>query len=149
VARPLSEEEAGRFRAGLPAARIDAVVAHAAYLINLCSPDDTLWRRSIAACGDELLRCGRLGVPWLVVHPGGHMGRGEEFGVRRAAEAIDRIHERVPHGEAGLAIETSAGQGTSIGRTFEQIAAIVERVQEAERVGVCLDTCHVFAAGYD
>jgi deoxyribonuclease-4 len=149
AARPLPEDEVRRFRDAVRDARIEAVVAHDAYLINLCSPDDALWRRSVEACAEELERCARLGVPWLVVHPGAHMGQGEAFGVRRMAEAIDLIHDRVPADQAGLAIETTAGQGTILGHTFEQIAAIVALARDSGRIGVCLDTCHVFAAGYD
>ena len=149
AARPLSDDEAERFRQGVAKAGVTHVVAHDSYLINLCSPDDALWKRSIDACAEELERCGRLGVPWLVTHPGGHMGEGEAFGVRRMAEAMDRIHERVPATVASLALETTAGQGTILGYRFEQLAAVIEATQDPKRVGVCLDTCHVFAAGYD
>jgi deoxyribonuclease-4 len=149
AARPLGEEEVARFRAARARAGIDPVVAHDSYLINLCSPDDTLYRKSIDALVEELERCGRLGVEWLVVHPGGHMGQGEDFGVRRMAGAIDQIHGRLPDGRANIAIETMAGQGTVIGHRFEQIAAVLGRVKRSECLGVCLDTCHVFAAGYD
>jgi len=149
AARPLSDDEAARFREQVRSTGIDPVVAHDSYLINLCSPDDRLWTRSIDACVLELQRCERLGVPWLVAHPGGHMGQGEEFGIRRMAEAIDTIHDRVPSRRASLAIETTAGQGTVIGYRFEQIGAIIERTRDPDRIGVCLDTCHVFAAGYE
>ena len=149
AARPLSDEEAARFRDHLRRSGIERVVAHDSYLINLCSPDDALWRRSIEACVIELERCARLGVPWLVIHPGGHMGRGEEFGIARMADAIDLIHEQVTEDQASLAMETTAGQGTVIGYRFEQIAAVIARTAVPERLGVCLDTCHIFAAGYD
>jgi deoxyribonuclease-4 len=149
AARTLHDAEAERFRAALAASGITRVVAHDSYLINLCSPDDHLWRRSIDACALELERCRRLGVPWLVAHPGGHMGQGEAFGIRRMAEAIDVVHGRVPRDGASLALETTAGQGTVIGHRFEQIAAIIARTKDPGRIGVCLDTCHVFAAGYD
>ena len=149
AARELPDEEVERFRTALRHNGIDRVVAHDSYLINLCSPDDALWRRSIEACALELERCVRLGIPWLVAHPGGHMGRGETYGVARMAEAIDAIHARVPAEGASLALETTAGQGTVIGHRFEQIASIIEATAEPDRLGVCLDTCHVFAAGYD
>lgn len=149
AARILGDAEVDRFRAARVRAGIDPVVAHDSYLINLCSPDDALYARSIGALVEEMERCRRLGVDWLVVHPGGHMGQGEDFGVRRMAAAIDEIHGRVPAGATGIALETMAGQGTVIGHRFEQIAAILARVQRPERLGVCLDTCHVFAAGYD
>jgi deoxyribonuclease IV len=149
AARPLGDEEAARFRKEKDRAGMEQVVAHDSYLINLCSPDDRLWRKSIDACADELERCRKLGVPWLVVHPGGHMGEGETFGIRRMAEALDLIHDRVPAGGASIAIETTAGQGTVIGHRFEQIGEIIAGTKRPERLGVCLDTCHVFAAGYD
>ena len=148
-ARPLEDDEALRFRSAFAASGMSRVVAHDSYLINLCSPDEVLWEKSIDACALELLRCARLGVPWLVIHPGAHMGEGEAPAVRRMAQAIDAVHDRVPRAAASLAIETAAGQGTTIGHRFEQIGAVVARTREPERVGLCLDTCHVFAAGYD
>jgi deoxyribonuclease-4 len=149
AARRLDDDEVARFKAARAKTGIDPVVAHASYLINLCSPDDALYRKSIGAVVEELERCGRLGVEWLVVHPGGHMGKGEEFGIRRMAEAIDEIHGRLAGGGAKIAMETTAGQGTVIGHRFEQIGAILARVRRPERLGACLDTCHVLAAGYD
>jgi len=149
AARPLADDEVTRFRRGLDECGIRHVVAHDSYLINMCSPDEALWKRSVEACALELERCARLGIPWLIAHPGGHMGRGEEHGIRRMAEAIDAIHARVPATASSLALETTAGQGTVIGHRFEQIAAVIARTREADRIGVCLDTCHLFAAGYD
>ena len=149
AARPLPEEEVDRFRAERASRGIGPVVAHDSYLINLCSPDEALYEKSIEACLLELQRCDRLGIETLVVHPGGHMGQGEEFGMRRLAGAIDVIHSRVPRGGASIALETMAGQGTIIGHRFEQIAGVIARTQDPDRVGVCFDTCHVFAAGYD
>src|SRR6267142_4189462 len=149
AARHLGDDEVARFKAARARTGIDPVVAHASYLINLCSPDDALYRKSIVAVVEELERCGRLGVEWLVVHPGGHMGEGAEFGIRRMAGAIDEIHGRLASGGAKIAMETTAGQGTVIGHRFEQIGAILARVKRPERLGACLDTCHVLAAGYD
>ena len=149
AARPIAPEEAQRFRDVLGASGLTHVVAHDSYLINLCSPDEALWRKSVDALAHELARCALLGVPWLVIHPGAHMGAGEEAAIRRMAEAIDAVHAAVPAGRASLAIETAAGQGTTIGHRFEQIGAILRRTRHPERVGLCLDTCHVFAAGYD
>ena len=148
AARSLGDEEVARFRKARARAGIDPVIAHASYLINLCSPDDALYRKSIDAVVEELERCSRLGVDWLVVHPGGHRGQGDEFGIRRMAAAIDEVQRR-HEGCSGIAVETTAGQGTVIGHTFEQIGAILARAKRPERIGVCLDTCHVFAAGYD
>ena len=100
AARPLPDEEITRFKDARAAHGIATVLAHDSYLINLCSPDDVLWERSVEACSIELERCGRLGIETLVVHPGGHMGQGEEFGMRRLAQAIDRILDRLPGHEA-------------------------------------------------
>jgi deoxyribonuclease-4 len=149
AARPLAEDEIARFAANRERNGFEAVVAHDSYLINLCSPDDALYQRSIAACAEELERCDRLGIPALIAHPGAHMGQGEEFGVRRMAAAIDSIHERLPGSKTALVLETTAGQGSTIGYRFEQIGAILAAVRRPERLGVCVDTCHVFAAGYD
>jgi deoxyribonuclease-4 len=149
AARAIDAGEARRFREALAATGLSHLVAHDSYLINLCSPDDALWRKSIDACALELERCALLGVPWLVIHPGAHMGSGEDAATRRMAEAIDAVHARVPRALASLAIETAAGQGTTIGFRFEHLAAVVAKTRDPDRVGICLDTCHVFAAGYD
>lgn len=136
--------EAARSRTGL-----GPVVAHATYLINLASPDRALWRRSIHAYTDELRRCDRLGLIGLVVHPGSHNGRGEEWGVRRIAEALNVIHDRTEGLQVKTVLETTAGQGTGIGSRFEHLAEIISQTEAADRVAVCADTCHLFAAGYD
>jgi deoxyribonuclease-4 len=149
AAKPLTDDAVRRFREARERSGIGSVVAHDSYLINLCSPDDALWRKSIDACSEELRRCALLGIPWLIAHPGGHMGRGEDYGVRRMAEAIDAIHARVPATTASLALETTAGQGTIIGYRFDQLARTIKRTSDPDRIGICLDTCHVFAAGYD
>jgi deoxyribonuclease-4 len=149
AARPLPDDEVLRFRTGRARHGNLPVVAHDSYLINLCSPDDRLYDKSVDACLLELERCARLGIETLVVHPGAHMGQGEQFAIRRLAEAIDRIHDRVPRAEASIALETMAGQGTAIGHRFEQIARVIALTRDPDRVGVCFDTCHVFAAGYD
>ncbi|MER3436825.1 MAG: deoxyribonuclease IV [Chloroflexota bacterium] len=150
-AKPIDQETALRFRAKrdeLGIAR-ECVVAHDSYLINIASPDDALWEKSRLALLDELERCDLLDIPYLVMHPGGHMGAGEEAGIRRIAEAINRIHSERPHGRAAILLETTAGQGTTLGKTFEEIASMIERIEDQTRVGVCFDTCHVFVAGYD
>jgi len=149
AARPLSDESVRLFHEALDGGAITHVVAHDSYLINLCSPDDALWERSIDACAAELGRCALLRIPWLIAHPGGHMGRGEEYGIARMAEAIDRVHAQIPAARASLALETTAGQGTILGHRFEQIAAVIRGCSSSGRIGVCLDTCHLFAAGYD
>jgi deoxyribonuclease IV len=147
-------------------------VSHDSYLINLASPDDGLWQKSIDLFVEELSRCATLGIPYLVTHPGAHTGCGEEAGLARVAKAIDIIHERLPApsgkrskagapGRAGQAqrlkgdslpvtcLEITAGQGTCLGHRLEHLATIMELVKAPDRLGVCLDTAHLFAAGYD
>ncbi len=149
VAKPLDPDVVERFHANRAETGIDKLVAHDSYLINLASPDDALWEKSQVAFLDELSRCDQLGVPVLVTHPGSHVGSGVDAGVRRVAEAINRIHGLRPDGPAMTLLETTAGQGNSLGRTFDEIRAIIDLVEDDARVGVCLDTCHIFAAGYD
>lgn len=126
-----------------------SVVSHANYLINLASRDRTLRRRSGKAIGDELARCELLGLSGVVVHPGSHKGGGVEDGIKRAADAINAAFDLPTNERAKLILETTAGQGDSVGCRFEHLAGIIERIEQRKRVGVCLDTCHVFAAGYD
>jgi deoxyribonuclease IV len=148
-AKPLTAAEVTAFRDACQAAGIGPVIAHSAYLINLAAPDAALYEKSIQACLDELQRCELLGLPALVIHPGAHMGAGEEQGLTRIAAAIDRIHRQVPKLQAAVVLEVTAGQGTVLASKFEHFAAILERVEEPERLGFCLDTCHLLAAGYD
>jgi deoxyribonuclease-4 len=149
-AKPLDPAVIDRFREGLVGnPQIRTVVAHDSYLINLASPDDASWEKSIAALQYELERCDQLGIPFLVSHPGAHMSTGVDAGTARVAQAINIIHDRMPDGRCSLAIETTAGQGSTLGRTFEEIAQIIDGVDDKSRLAVCFDTCHVFAAGYD
>lgn len=150
-AKPLDPEHVVRFRDQREMLGIErtALVSHASYLINLASPDDALWEKSIAAFQDELERCRELDVPYLVVHPGAHVGSGTEAGLTRVAAALDGIYAGLPQNETMTLLETTAGQGTTLGSTFDELATIIDAVEAPERIGVCLDTCHVFAAGYD
>jgi len=148
-ARPLSDREVEAFKANLAATGIGPVVAHDCYLLNLAAPRAALWRKSVAAFRVELERAERLGIPYLVTHPGAHLGRGEADGIARVAEALNLLHAALPSARVQVLLETTAGQGSSLGYHFEQLAAILAAVERADRLGVCLDTCHVFAAGYD
>ena len=148
-AKPLTATEVTAFRDACQAANIAPVIAHSAYLINLAAPDEALYEKSIQACLDELRRCEQLGIPHLVIHPGAHMGTGEAPGLKRIAAAIDRIHRETPTMQAAMALEVTAGQGTALAYKFEHFAAILEQVDEPDRLGFCLDTCHLLAAGYD
>jgi deoxyribonuclease IV len=123
-------------------------VSHDSYLINLASADDILWQKGIDLFVEELARCGTLGIPYLVTHPGAHMGTGESAGLKRVARALDKVHGRVPTGVI-TCLEITAGQGSSLGYKLEHLASIIEQVKSPERLGVCLDTAHLFAAGYD
>lgn len=147
-AKTLGAEEIELFRRGV-AENGFPVISHASYLINLACPEKKLLRKSIAAFADELERCDRLGIPWLVIHPGSHKGTGEEAGLARVAKALDSIYEGRPGLAAGVLLENTAGMGNCLGNTFEQLAAIRAQMKHAQRVGVCFDTCHAFAAGYD
>lgn len=148
-AKPLTPTEVTVFRDACEVAGIGPVIAHSAYLINLAAPDEALYEKSIQAFLDELQRCELLGIPYLVVHPGAHMGTGEEQGLQRISTAIDRIHRETPNLQAAIALEVTAGQGTVLASKFEHFATILEQVAEPERLGFCLDTCHLLAAGYD
>jgi deoxyribonuclease-4 len=151
-APPLAAADADAFRAAADDAGLAPyTLAHASYLINLASPDRTLRARSIRALADEIARCTRLGVPYLVLHPGSHMGAGVERGVERIARGLDRaldVGGRRTAGTVTVLLENTAGQGTNLGRRFEEIGAIIESSAGADRLGMCFDTCHALAAGY-
>ena len=148
-AKPLQEKDIQQFKAAWAASGIRMVVAHDSYLINLATPDDALLEKSRSAMRIEVERCEQLGIPYLVMHPGSHVGSGEEAGLRRVAESFDAIHRQTSGYQTKILVETTAGQGTNLGWQFEQIARIFEHVAQPERLGVCFDTCHAFAAGYD
>jgi deoxyribonuclease-4 len=148
-AKRISDQEVEAFKANLAATGIGPVVAHDCYLVNLAAPRRAVWKKSVAAFRVELERAERLGIPYLVAHPGSHAGAGEAEGMRRVAEALNVQHAALPGARVRILLETTAGQGSSLGYRFEQLAAILAGVDQADRVGICLDTCHVFAAGYD
>lgn len=125
------------------------VVCHASYLLNLATPDDGIWHKSIDALVIELERCEQLKIPYLVLHPGGHMGSGVEAGLTRIATALDIAHERLPDYVVKATLEITAGQGTHLGNKFEEIASMLERCQQPERLAICFDTCHALVAGYE
>ncbi|MFL6194643.1 MAG: deoxyribonuclease IV [Thermoanaerobaculia bacterium] len=146
--KELLDEDAAAFRAAHAASEVGPLVAHASYLINLCGTNPELLERSREALADELARCGRLGIGGLVVHPGAHLGEGEERGVDCVAASLDAILEATRGISTRVLLENTAGQGSCLGYRLEHLAAIRERVAEPARVGICLDTCHAFAAGY-
>ena len=149
-ARPLTGEDERRFREARERYGIRAVIAHDTYLINLAAPDPSSWRKSIAAFADELARCHLLGIGCMVTHPGSHQGKGVAWGVRRVAEALNRVLDvQPPDSAVAVLLETTAGMGSSLGRTFEELAEIRCLAERSERTGFCLDTAHIYAAGYD
>ena len=143
---PLDPAEADGFRRGVRAHRLPAI-AHGSYLVNLATEDPVLRRRSLAAAVDELLRCSALGVPSLVVHPGVHPDQSR--GLRLVARALDEIHAATRALRPRICLEVTAGQGNALGYRLEHLEEILSATRDAGRVGVCLDTCHLFAAGYD
>ena len=149
AARPFAPGEVEAFRKASREAGLDRhTLAHASYLINLASPDDALWEKSIAAFRVEMDRCDALGIPWLVVHPGAHVGSGVTSGIARVARALDLVLAQSERG-VGVLLETTAGQGTTLGARFEELGEILDVAKHANRLGICFDTCHVLAAGYE
>jgi len=149
AARPLGGDEAGAFRQALEASGVRSVMSHASYLINLASPDPVALERGREAFRVEMGRCHDLGIPLLVFHPGAHLGAGEEAGVRAVAKSLDFVLAACRRARVMPAIEITAGQGSCVGHRFEHLAQVLSLVRSPERVGVCLDTCHLYAAGYD
>ncbi len=148
-ARPFAREEITAFLEHSQRAELSAVFAHANYLINLAATNPQFLANSIRALSEELTRADQLGLPFLVLHPGAHLGAGEEAGLEKVVKSIDQVFRRIPKVKTRIALETTAGQGSCLGHTFEHLAAIIANVREPERLCVCLDTAHVFAAGYD
>jgi deoxyribonuclease-4 len=149
AARPLGSEEAGAFRRAMEDSGVRSVMSHASYLVNLASPDPILTERGREAFRVEMTRCHDLGIPLLVFHPGAHLGAGEDAGVRAVTRSLDAVLAACPQARVTPAIEITAGQGSCVGHRFEHLAEMLTRVKSPERVGVCLDTCHLYAAGYD
>lgn len=148
-AKPLTETEIDKFKERQKQTKISPVVAHDSYLINLGSNNKALLQKSREAFLVEMQRCELLEIPCLVTHPGSHTGAGEEIGLKTVADSLSWLHHKLPEAKVMICLETTAGQGTNLGYRFEQIANIIELSDSPERSGVCLDTCHIFAAGYD
>ena len=149
IAKPLDPAVVESFHEERAKHGIHQMVIHDSYLINLASPKDDLIAKSMAAFEDELIRADQLQIKYLVTHPGAHTGSGVEEGIRKFAESLNRVFDDLPDNDVIVCLETTAGQGTTLGRRFEEIAEIINKTEAKSRVGVCLDTCHVFAAGYD
>ncbi|MBI4362437.1 MAG: deoxyribonuclease IV [Euryarchaeota archaeon] len=147
--RPLGDAEAGKFREGVRERDIREVVIHDSYLINLADPNEEGVRRSREAFVDEMRRADALGVGYLIFHPGAPKEAGEAYGLKRIAESLDWCLAKADETKAMLLLENTAGQGSNVGWRFEHIHDIMEGVSDRKRLGVCVDTCHTFAAGYD
>lgn len=153
AAKPITEADIDLFRTTREQTGFQAcdLIVHDSYLINLASPDDTLWEKSLAAFGHELDRCEMLGIPALVTHAGAHMGSGEEVGLERIARGLDRVLSERPDGTVTVLLETTAGQGTCLCYNFEHIGKVINHMgaENTPRMGVCWDTCHLYASGVD
>jgi deoxyribonuclease-4 len=148
-ARPLRRGEAASFREASDAFRREFILAHSIYLINLASPEPDILKKSRRGFLEEMRRAERLRIPYIVLHPGSHKGAGEAEGIATIVRNLDYVFDKTDGDRLNVLLETTAGQGNSIGHSFEQLAQIIAGVKMQDRVGVCFDTCHSFAAGYD
>jgi len=149
VGKTITPEEGEEFRSRREASKLRDVIAHTSYLINLAAGPGEVRDKSIVSFLDEVQRCTMLGIDGLVVHPGCHNGAGEVVGVERTAAAIDEICGRAPDAKVTVVLEATAGQGSSIGYRFEHLRDVIGQCKRPEMVEICLDTCHLFAAGFD
>lgn len=147
--RTVSSDEINRFKKAQAETGIREIASHTSYLINLATPEKEKHAMACSALKQELIRSSMLGIPYVVLHPGSHMGCGQKKGVLQIAESINAIFSDTPESDVRLLLETTAGQGSSVGHTFEQLSSIIDKVENKKRIGVCLDTCHIFAAGYN
>jgi deoxyribonuclease-4 len=147
-AKEISDDEAAAFADALERLGITHPLSHDSYLINLAAPDDELWTKSVEAFVVELQRADRLGIPYVVTHPGAFTSSCEADGIKRIIKALDEVHKRTSGGRAICLLENTAGQGSCLGHRFEHLGQIIAGVKRPERLGVCIDTCHAFAAGY-
>lgn len=149
AAKPLADESIALFKENMKAQKIRTAFAHDSYLINLGSPDPALHKKSLDAFVHELERAEVLGLMALVFHPGSHMEKGEDDALKRIADSVNKAHDKTPGAKVLTCFENAAGQGTNVGYRFEHLATMIELTEDKKRVGVCFDTQHAFAAGYD
>jgi deoxyribonuclease-4 len=147
-AKELTDDDVAQFQGKLKELKISHPIAHDSYLINLASPDKVLWKKSVDAFVVEMLRAERLGIPYVVTHPGAYTTSSEEAGIAAIVRALNEVHRQTLGIKAKCLLENTAGQGSCLGRTFEQLAAMIDGAKDPDRLGVCIDTCHTFAAGY-
>ena len=147
-AKVLTDEEIEQFFQAIEETGVTVSCSHSSYLINIGSPDPALNKKSFESLKVEMQRCNTLKIPNLVMHPGSHVGSGEEAGLNTIADRINDLFDALSDNAVTLCLEATAGQGTNLGYTFEQLAYIIDRVEDKDHMGVCLDSCHIFAAGY-
>ena len=147
-AKPITDEDVDKFQNALRSLGIAHPIAHDSYLINMASPDRALWKKSLDSIVVELQRAELLGIPYVVAHPGAFTTSTEAAGLKKIIKALDEAHRQTPDISACCLLETTAGQGSNLGWRFEHLATILDGVKNPDRLGVCFDTCHVFAAGY-
>lgn len=147
--KPVSDKDAEQFRSSFAASGLHEVISHDIYLINLAAPEGDTRTKSLAAFADEMITCAQLGINKIVMHPGSHTADPPEIGLERVISAFNQLFEEVPQYEGLILLETTAGQGTNLGRTFEELQIIINGSKKPERFGICFDTCHTFAAGYN
>ncbi len=148
-AKPLTDDDIQNYKRKIAEASIAPVVAHDSYLINLCATNPDILKKSRVALVDELTRCEQLGIQLLNFHPGAHGGAGEDEGVKKIIESLNIAHNETKEFKVLSVVEATAGQGTAIGYKFEHLEKIINGVEEPNRMAVCIDTCHIFAAGYE
>ena len=148
-AAPLTAEEIEEFNAARQGWGDLPIGAHDSYLINLANPENKAATRAVNAFSDEIRRCAQLEIPYLIMHPGSHLGAGIEAGLATLTANLDRAITKAASATVTILLETTAGQGTALGSRFEELAQVLEHSKHTEQLGVCLDTCHIFAAGYD
>jgi deoxyribonuclease-4 len=148
-APPLARDEIRSFLEHRQRSELLSIFAHANYLINLAATNGQFHANSIRSLAEELLRADQLNLPFLVLHPGAHLGAGEDAGLEKIADSIDRVLSALPKIKTRIALETTAGQGSCLGNKFEHLSYIINNVRQPNRLCVCLDTAHIFAAGYD
>jgi len=149
-AKPLCEDDCIRFREERALwSTTTPVLAHASYLINLATTNEEFHRKSIDGLIDELRRAEMLGLSAVVLHPGAHLGAGVDAGLEQIARSLDQVHRATPDCEVVTLLETAAGQGSCVGCSFEELGRILKLVDDPSRLGICVDTCHIFSAGYD
>lgn len=147
--KELSDKDVSLFRDAIKQHGLKRPIAHASYLINLASPDAELWQKSVDAMIVEIWRADRLGIPWVVVHPGAFTKSSEEAGIAQIGRALNEVDLQTKGADSACLLENTAGQGSCLGWKFEQLAAMIDLLDNPDRIGVCLDTCHAFAAGYE